>query len=162
MKNLNVLPTTQRPVLSLFVGLCLVLSAAKTVAEQPGRYAKNIGDYEVLYSVFSTSFLSPEIASAYGIVRSKARGMVNVAVVPAGGDARTRGRSSLIRGHVSNIIGQRQDLDFMEINEGAAVYYLAPFSFQNEDFMTFKIRVQPDPNKPAHPLSFQRTLYRDQ
>ena len=32
-----------------------------------------------------------------------------------------------------------EKLSFIEIKEGEATYYLAPFEYYNEDFLTFKI-----------------------
>ena len=99
-------------------------------------------------------------ARAYGIIRSKRQGLVNIAVLPRG-RLTEGGKPALVQGHVSNILGQRQTLEFFPIEEGKAVYYLAPFRFDNRDFLTFKISVQSDPNKPAHEISFQRTFYQD-
>jgi len=62
---------------------------------------------------------------------------------------------------VSNIFAQRQELKFFEVREGDAVYYLAPFKFENEDSLTFSVTVKPNPDVPSYTLSFQRTFYRD-
>ncbi len=120
---------------------------------------KSFRDYKVLYSAFNSSFISPEIANTYSIIRGKDRGLVNIAVLSAHTNTTSGGKPALVSGYVKNIIGQQQKLEFFEVNEGSATYYLAPFHFENNDFMTFKIQVQPDPNKPADEISFQRTFY---
>ncbi|MEH6466689.1 MAG: DUF4426 domain-containing protein [Porticoccus sp.] len=119
---------------------------------------KEFGDYKVFYSSFNSSFILPEIASAYNITRGKDKGLVNIAVLQGG---KAGGTTALVKGTVSNMLAQQQVLNFFEVREGDTVYYLAPFEFDNEDSLTFKIQVQSDPNKPSHSLSFQNKFYVD-
>ncbi len=119
---------------------------------------KAFGDYKVFFSAFNSSFVSPEVAASYNITRGKDWGLVNIAVVRDGAQG---GSTALVKGHVSNIIAQQQVLDFFEVREGKVVYYLAPFRFEDEDSMTFKISLKPDPDKPANNISFQRRFYHD-
>ena len=119
---------------------------------------KEFGDYKVFYSSFNSSFILPEIASVYNITRGKDKGLVNIAVLL--GD-QAGGTTALVKGTVSNMLAQQQVLKFFEVREGNVVYYLAPFEFDNEDSMTFKIQVQPNPNKPSKSLSFQNKFYYD-
>lgn len=139
--------------------LCIACAWSSSHAASDSQ--QSFAGYEVVYNAFNSSFISPEVADTYNIIRGKDRGLVNIAILKAGADASAGGKPALVTGYVSNILGQRQQLVFVEVNEGTATYYLAPFRFQNEDFMTFKIRVQQDPDKPADELSFQRTFYRD-
>lgn len=120
---------------------------------------KVLGDNKVFYRAFNSSFIPPEIASEYNITRGKNRGLVNIAVVPK--DKLMGGRTALVKGTATNILGQPQTLDFFEVREGDVVYYLASFKFEHEDSLTFKISVKPDPNKPSQSLSFRQTFYHD-
>ena len=120
---------------------------------------KAFSDYKVFYSAFNSSFIRPDVAASYSITRGKDWGLVKIAVVKNGAQG---GSTALIKGHVANILAQQQTLKFFEIREGKVVYYLAPFRFEDEDAMTFKISIQPDPDKPAHNLSFQRRFYHDE
>ena len=117
---------------------------------------KEFGNIKVYYSSFNSSFILPEVASTYNITRGKDKGLVNISVIV---DDKIGGKTALVKGTVSNIFAQQQKLKFFEVREGNTVYYLAPFEFENEDSMTFKIQVQPDPNKPAYSLSFQNKFY---
>lgn len=139
----------------------LFIACAWSGARAANDAQQTFAGYEIVYSAFNSSFISPEVAATYHIIRGKDRGLVNIAVLKRGADVNIGGKPALVTGYASNILGQRQQLAFVEVNEGTATYYLAPFRFQNEDFMTFKIRVQQDPDKPADELSFQRTFYRD-
>ncbi len=140
--------------LTLFIGLLMVSGAA--VAEN--EPVKTFGDTRVYYSAFNSSFVNPEIASTYDITRGKDKGLVNIAVVEKGSP---HGRTARVTGTVNNLLNQQQSLDFVEIREGDAVYYLAPFEFDNEDPLTFKIQVKEAGMPSPHTLSFQRTFYHD-
>ncbi|HCO61297.1 MAG TPA: DUF4426 domain-containing protein [Porticoccaceae bacterium] len=143
---------------SLLLFSMLVLISEAALGADSGQ--QEFRDVTIAYSAFNSSFIDPATARAYGITRSKRQGLVNIAVLPRG-RLTEGGKPALVQGHVSNILGQRQTLEFFPIEEGKAVYYLAPFRFDNRDFLTFKISVQSDPNKPAHEISFQRTFYQD-
>ena len=118
---------------------------------------KQYGPYKIFYSAFNSTFIDPDIAVANQIVRGKDKGLVNIAVVLESGT----GNASVISGNVFNIFQMSQPLTFVEVREQNAVYYLAPFEFENEDFLTFKISVRPDATKPAYELKFQKKMYHD-
>ncbi|UTW44381.1 DUF4426 domain-containing protein [bacterium SCSIO 12696] len=122
------------------------------------NYKINDGN-KIFYSAFNSSFILPEIAAANDIVRSKNRGLVNIAVVPV--DKASGGIQALVKGTVSNLLQQSQKLEFFEVREGDVVYYLASFKFDNKDALTFKIDVTANPNKPSYRVQFQQTFYQD-
>ena len=148
MKKLLLIPA--------FLLLSLSTSLYTLAADQP---FKAFGDVKVFYSAFNSSFITPEVAASYNIIRGKDWGLVNIAVVKDGAQG---GSTALVKGYVSNIIAQQQTLDFFEVREGKVVYYLAPFRFEDEDAMTFKVSIKPDPDKPAHNIRFQRRFYHDE
>ncbi len=120
---------------------------------------KQVGNIKIHYSAFGSSFIQPEIAATYGIVRGKDRGLVNIAVVP---DGVGQGQAAHVEGYVSNIFQQQRPLEFFEVREGDAVYYLAPFKFEKEDPLTFKVQVKVSPEAPVEEISFQRILHHEQ
>lgn len=140
-----------------FVWLAALALLALSVQADDKPY-KEFGDIKVFYSAFNSSFVQPEIADALKIVRGKDRGIVNIAVLR---DGKSGGTTALVKGTVTNILAQQQTLAFFEVREGDTVYYLAPFRIDNQDYLTFKIEVTPDPNQPPLSLTFQKTLYQD-
>lgn len=144
------------PVTTLLTCLLLIVSGAAAAQSKP---VKTFGETLVYYSAFNSSFIDPDIASRYDITRGKDQGLVNIAVVEKGSP---HGETAQISGTVSNLIQQQQTLDFVEIREGDAVYYLAPFEFDNEDPLTFNIQVQKQGQASPYTLTFQRTFYHDQ
>ncbi|MDH2432878.1 DUF4426 domain-containing protein [Pokkaliibacter sp. MBI-7] len=131
------------------LALCLTSPA---VAEQKQQF----GAYEVHYNAFNSTFLQPDIASQYHLVRSKERGLLNIAVLKDGKPGKT-----MISGSVKNLAGQRITLTFQEITEPSAVYYLSDFTISNDDTLEFSITVRPDPQGAAHELHFTQTFFRD-
>ena len=78
------------------------------------------GPYEFHYSVVNSTFLAPEVAATYGIVRGKKHAILTLAVreesAPAGETL-----SMQLQGRTWDLI-QNQTLEFLEIREGKAVY----------------------------------------
>ncbi len=138
--------------------LIIILSAVFSLTALADQHNyKQHGDHKIFYSAFNSTFIDPDIAIANQIVRGKDKGLVNVAVVL---DAGT-GLPAVITGNVYNIFQMSQTLEFVAVREQDTIYYLAPFEFENEDFLTFKISVQSDSNKPAYKLKFQKKMYHD-
>ncbi|WP_233152817.1 DUF4426 domain-containing protein [Motiliproteus sp. MSK22-1] len=121
---------------------------------------KPFDNYEVHYNAFNSSFVTPEVASAYNLQRSKSRALMNIAVLKVA-DSNKLSVKAMVKGTMKNLIGQSQDLDFTEIREGESIYYIASFRFTDDEVLKFELDVQPDPNKPAYKMSFQQHFYAD-
>jgi len=139
--------------------MALLLWAA-TAAAQGAKVIENysdFGDYRVTYSVFNSDFISPDIARQYNLVRARDRAFVNISVAKKGD---TKGMSAGISGNATNLIQQSRALEFQEIRDQDAVYYLAPFRFEHEESLTFNIDlVLPDGSNQQ--LTFRRQLHKN-
>ncbi len=140
----------------LVVLISLVFWAA--TATTADEAFKQFGNVKVFYSAFNSSFVAPEIASVYNITRGEDKGLVNVAVVI---NDQPGGQPAVVSGNVSNIFAQQQGLKFFEVREGDAIYYLAPFDFENEDFLTFTLEVKTESGAGPYGVTFQRTFYHE-
>ncbi len=119
------------------------------------------GDYEIFYSAFNTSFISPDVARAAGITRGKNKGLVNISVVRYEGGERIPVEVAAIEGEAWDLI-YRNALDFKPIVEPGAVYYLAPFKITNDnEFIQFSIQVQPEGLGETVDIKFKRNFYLD-
>ena len=119
---------------------------------------KKMNGINVHYIALSSTFLTPEIAKAYGIERSRYKGLVNISVL----DNTQEGKPSktvIINGKARNDVGQIKSLDFTEVVEGDAVYYLAQVSYTNEETIYFDINIT-DKGK-QHNLKFSQKFYVD-
>ncbi|HWV09086.1 MAG TPA: DUF4426 domain-containing protein [Pseudomonas sp.] len=114
----------------LFLSLCLSLPA---LAERK----QSFGDLDVHYIAFNSSFLQPDIAAASGLVRSKTQGVMNISVLKAG-----KPITAGVSGEVKNLLGRSYPLNFKQVKEGSAIYYLAQFPFDSREVLRFSIKVQ--------------------
>lgn len=141
-----------------FATLCLLLvmmSSAK--AEQ----FEQVGDYQIHYNTFTTSFLQPQVAKAYNIVRSRYQAMINISVLKKQSDGRYKAVEALVTGDVGNLAGQSVSLAFRSIREPNAIYQITTFRFTEDEPTRFRLKVRFDPNQPAYDLSFIRRFYGD-
>jgi hypothetical protein len=116
--------------------LSLILSVSFSAqAEQK----MTLGNWDVHYIVFDTTFLTPEIAKANGIVRSKYNALVNISVL----DTATQVAQRVdINGTARNLIGTTKELKFKRVIDGDAIYYLAPLSFRHGENYTFDVSIR--------------------
>ncbi|MRI31578.1 DUF4426 domain-containing protein [Endozoicomonas sp. OPT23] len=143
----------------------VMLFAANTFAAQEGRILdrepKRFGDYEVSFSAFPSTFLTPEVAKAAKLKRGPKTGLVNIAVRNVKKSEAGKAVKATFEGSKSiNIIGQQAGLKFKEINEGEnAIYYLADFRYSHEEEIRFEISVKPEGSKRTHNFKFRQQFY---
>ena len=132
-----------------------------SMAYANGESMQQFGDYQVHYSVFNTSFISPEIAKHYNIVRSKNSAMMNIAVLKKQGDGSYKNVTALVTGEHNDLV-RKEPLSFTQVREEHAIYYLSTFTIHHNIDVYFTVNVQPDPNLPAFKLQLTKRLYRDE
>lgn len=135
-----------------FMLVTLFCTSASVQAEQK----KQLGNWDVHYMAFAAPMLTPEIAQQYKIQRSKYNAVVNISVL---GSKTQQPEKVLISGIAKDIQGRQVELDFREVTEGAAVYYLAQLPFRNEQRFNFSITLVQ--NGEQQLLNFDQTFYVD-
>ncbi len=124
----------------------------------PGALARAemqvFGDFEVHYTAFRSTLVPASVADAHGIVRSNTRIITNVTVRYDGQPVRAR-----ISGTVSNLLNQMFQLDFVEVTEETAVYYLASQVIDEKDTLRYQLEVQPDGAEAPFEISFMRQYF---
>lgn len=133
----------------------LTLLPTLSLAQQ----TETFGPFDLHYSVVNTTFLDPEIASSYGITRGKKRAILNLALRENLVD-KSEARSMLLQGRTWDLI-QSQTLEFKEIREGEAVYYIAEFAFINEEWRFFEVDFRPSGADQTYSFKFKHQLYVD-
>ena len=119
---------------------------------------KKLGTMNVHYMAIGSTFFTPEIAKAYGITRSRYNGLINISVLDnsqKGSPAKTVS----ITGKAKNNLGQFKDLDFKEVKEAGAIYYLAQVNYSNEETLHFDILI--NDGKEKQQLKFSQKFYVD-
>ena len=94
------------------------------------------GEYRIHFTTFSSLIIPADVANAHNIVRSEKRIVLNLSVSKQGMPA-----TASISGHVINLLNQRFELVFEEINEAEAVYYLASYLALEHDILRFNLDV---------------------
>ena len=133
--------------------LALALLPGPAVRQRSER----VGPFELHYSVVNTTFLDPDIAAAYGITRGEKRAILNLAVrenLSSGSAA----RAMVLQGRTWDLI-QSQTLEFREIREGEAIYYIAEFPFINEEWRFFEVDFRPAGADQTYTFKFKHQLY---
>lgn len=140
---------------AIFVMLALFTMAAPAKAAQ----FEQVGDYQIHYNTFTTGFLQPEVAQAYGIVRSRYQAMINISVLKKQADGSYKPVEALVTGDVANLAGQSVNLAFRTIREPSAIYQITTFNFTEDEPTRFRLKVRFDPNIEPYDLSFIRRFY---
>jgi hypothetical protein len=138
-------------ILSTLIWLALLPTQA--LAQQ----METFGRFELYYSVVNTTFLDPKIASSYGIVRGEKRAIINLAVRENLADGSTS-RAMKLQGRTWDLI-QSQTLEFTEVREGDAIYYIAKFQFINEEWRFFEMDFRPTGADQTYSFKFKHQLY---
>lgn len=136
-------------ILIALTGLC----SFPAMAEQ----FQTIKDVEVHYSAFNSTFITPKVAKSYQLKRSGYSAILNISLL----DNSQVGNSAIsgsLSGQVKNLIGQTKQLEFKQVKEGQAIYYLAQFPITNEETFTFNIDVDAG-NKGKGQLKFTQKFY---
>lgn len=136
----------------------LLVSSVVCVADAQQPYT-TFGDYKVLHTVFNSTFIQPDVASTYNLTRGKNRALVNVAVIKSTTAGDSNGLAAKISGTVANLMQQQKTLEFIEIKEQGAVYYLAPLRFDNEEVLHFNLEVEH--GGKDYSIKFTKKLYVD-
>ena len=131
---------------ALFLGTCAVSAH--------GEQKQVFGDYEVHYIVLPTVSLNAEVADKYGLPRGRNRSLVNISVLDLDGKA----VSAIVTGSSTNLLGQSQTLQFAEVREGDAIYYLALLRHANEEYHRVAIDVVLN-NSNTTALRFQQQMF---
>lgn len=144
--------------LPLFLCGCGGAGESSTVPQaQPAAASDvDIGDHVVHFSAQSTDQLPPEVARAYGIVRSKNRAMLNVSVLNEGTHTAVTADVAV---RTVNLAGQLKNVTMRKIQEGDAIYYIGETGIANRETLIFNISITPEGATEASDVSFTREFY---
>jgi len=139
------------PILLLFLAL---MSAPLANAQN----MKTLGSMDVHYMAIGATFLTPQVAKAYGIKRSKYNALINISVLD--NTQKTKPAKAVsISGTALNLTGQYKRLEFEEVREGKAIYYLAQLNYRDKEKVKFELTITD--GKESHDLMFEQTFYVD-
>ena len=135
----------RRAILSL-----IALLATNAAADQ----FKSFEGIDVHYIVVNTLFLQPEIAARYNVTRASDRAIVNLSVIDDNGSP----LSAEVTGSTINLLSQTAPLQFAELREGEAIYYIAPLRYADLDVLRFRVTIAVPDREPMN-LEFQQQMF---
>lgn len=130
----------------------LMITSSQVSAEQK----KQLGDWDVHYIAFPAPLLTPEIAQQYRIQRSKFNAVINISVLDSQSQ---QAQKVAISGIAKDLLGRQIALDFTEVVEGKAIYYLAQLPFKDQQ--TFDFTLTLSQKNSLQQLTFKQKFYVD-
>jgi hypothetical protein len=126
-----------------------------------GEQSETFGNYTVHYNAFTTDNLTPDVAGHYNITRSKSRVLLNITVLKNDETDSLLGTpvKAKITGNVKNLSEQLRELEFREIMENDATYYIAVTPISHEEVLIFTLNITPEGTEKTHQLSFQQKFF---
>ncbi len=128
----------QNIIIPLIAGLLILTSPA--MAEN----STHTQGYTIHHNAIKANFLTPEIASAYRIQRSKYRGLLNVSVIKELPGTTGKPVMARITVEATNLTGLQKSIQLREIREEGAIYYIDDFPIINGEIVTFRLQVTPE------------------
>lgn len=117
------------------------------------------GPFEVRVTPFPSTFLSPEMAQQYGLARSETQAILNLSVYDTRLERAVKTVPARLNGQQANLLGQAFELEFQTIDEGEAIYYIAPFRISDQDTVRFTIEVLPEGERVPVDVKFSQKFY---
>ncbi len=138
-----------RIIIALLLSLTVSVSA---FAEQK----KQLGNWDVHYIAFPSPILTPAVAQQYQLQRSKYNAIINISVLDK---ATQQAQKVAISGSAKDLQSRLRTLEFTEVIEGDAVYYLAQLPFHHEQRFNFTINIIS--GNQTQQLKFDQIFYVD-
>ncbi|AHL36471.1 homoserine acetyltransferase [Pseudomonas brassicacearum] len=138
--------------LALFLITACLSVGAMAADVIKGERKEVFGDVTVHYNTFNSTFLTPDIAKAAELIRSKNQGVINVSVLRDG-----KPLMAQVSGSVKDLTSKTIPLTFRQITEQGAIYYIAQYPVDQQETRTFEIKVQT--GDKINTLNFNQELF---
>lgn len=137
--------------------LLMALFTLSALAENSTR----TGGYTIHHNAMTTDFLPVQVATAYGIQRSKSRALLNVSVIRDDDGGLGTPVHADIRAVARTLYGQIRSIEMREIVEDKAIYYIADFPVANREVLNFDLEVQPEGGRYPLRAHLRQEFYTD-
>lgn len=153
--NCSTANTAIKGVVTALVCFFVVMNAGSVSAAT----SQDFGKFTVYFNAFNSDVLQPSMAEAYGIVRSKNRGMLSISIIKKGtGPAGTPVRAK-VTASASNLTGQFRKFKIREIDEKDSIYYMSAFHVAHEEMLNFVLHILPEGETQAYTVKFRQQFY---
>lgn len=101
------------------------------------------GGYTIHHNALTTDNLPIQVATAYGIQRSKSRALLNVSVIRDQPGTTGTPVHAQIRAVAKTLYGQIRPIELHEVVEDDAIYYIADFPVAHRETLQFEFEILP-------------------
>ena len=122
------------------LGLVMILMLPLSALAENSTHT---GGYTIHHNALTTESLPIQVASAYGIQRSKSRALLNVAVIRDEPGTMGTPVHAQIRAVARTLYGQIRPIELREIVEDQAIYYIADFPVAHRERLNFQFEILP-------------------
>ena len=137
------------------IAACIVTT--QTWAENSSKF----GDFTIHHSAFSSDTLNADVARAYGIQRSKRRGLLNVSVIKEAAGTTGKSVPAQVEVDIVNIAGQRSAIPMRELKDKDAIYYLGEFPVHDQQTIEFEIEARPQGAGETYKMDMSQQFFTD-
>ena len=102
-----------------------------------------------------------EAAEAYDIPRSRSLAYLSISVLKTAKDTVPTPVTAELTGTIKNLIGQSRTIDFREIKETNAVYYVSTFRFDKNEIYRIDLDVTPEGTSRTFDVKFSQKFYQE-
>jgi len=155
---------------------CLILATGLAACEPSGpnvvttlddvlpatESTKDFGEYVLFFNALKTDQLSQDIASEYGIVRSKSRSLLNVSIHRKLDGGRTEAVTGAVSASAINLNGQLMTMTLREIREDTAIYYIGELAVTDGEVLIYTIDATPTNDSSVFTVRFKKQFFVEQ
>ena len=134
-------------------------SAPRQAAEAPVERSKDFGDYVLHFNALTTDQLTAEVASNYGIPRSKSTAMLNITIIRKEPGTLGQAVTGTVTTKTTNLTGQLKNLELRPLTVGDAIYYVGSLQVADREVLVFDIEATPDGETSPMTVRFQQQFY---
>lgn len=128
-------------------------------ASSQADLSKVFGDYTIHYNAFTSDVLQPSMAKAYGIVRSKNRGLLTISIIKNKKGTTGTAVRAKVTASASNLTGQFRTFDVREIKDGDSIYYMSEFHVAHEEMLDFVLQILPEGQTKVLTVKFRQQFF---
>ena len=143
---------------SFFTALIFLLSSPLYAASTESKTTK-FGDYTVHYNAFSSDMLQPKMAKAYGITRSKNRGILSISILKKSDELIGTSVKAQITATANNLTGQMKEISLREIDDSGSIYYVSEFRVAHKEMLNFTVEAKPTGTTKPLVVKFRQQFY---
>ena len=122
---------------------------------------KDFGEYVVYFNALLTDQLSQDIASKYGIVRSRSRALLNVSIHRKLENGQTEAVTGAVSASAINLNGQLKTMTLREIREDTAIYSSGALAITDGEVLIYTVDATPgnEPGQSRFTVRFKKQFF---